>query len=72
MKQTAWRPSMGVYIPYWAGQLWTKSALRARAYAHLYWTGEGRRTPRIRFLLPISVRTGKLIEPESPRLTPIR
>jgi hypothetical protein len=44
-----------------------------RAHTHLYWTGEGRSTPRVRFLLPISVRAGKLIEePESPRLTQIR
>lgn len=44
-----------------------------RAHTHLYWTGEGRRTPRVRFLLPISVRGGKLIEePETPRVSAIR
>jgi hypothetical protein len=44
-----------------------------RAHAHLYWTGEGRQTPRVRFLLPISVKGGKLVEePESPRMTAVR
>jgi hypothetical protein len=44
-----------------------------RAHAHLYWTGEGRETPRVRFLLPISVKGGRLIEePESPRVTEVR
>jgi hypothetical protein len=44
-----------------------------RAHAHLYWTGEGRKSPRVRFLLPISVKGGKLIEePEIPRVTAIR
>jgi hypothetical protein len=33
-----------------------------RAHSHLYWTGEGRKQPRVRFLLPISVRGGKLVE----------
>jgi hypothetical protein len=40
-----------------------------RAHAHLYWTGVGRGVPRVRFLLPISVRAGKLVEePEMPLL----
>jgi hypothetical protein len=44
-----------------------------RAHAHLYWTGDGRKSPRVRFLLPISVKGGKLIEePESPRVTAVR
>jgi hypothetical protein len=43
-----------------------------RAHAHLYWTGEGRRTPRVRFLLPISVKGGKLVEePETPRVAAV-
>lgn len=29
-----------------------------RAHAHLYWTGQGRTIPRVRFLAPISVRGG--------------
>ena len=33
-----------------------------RAHSHLYWTGEGRKQPRVRFLLPISVRGAKLVE----------
>jgi hypothetical protein len=33
-----------------------------RAHSHLYWTGEGRKQPRVRFLLPISVRGGRLVE----------
>ena len=44
-----------------------------RAHAHLYWTGEGRALPRVRFLLPISVKAGKLVEePEMPRVTQVR
>jgi hypothetical protein len=44
-----------------------------RAHAHLYWTGQGRQTPRLRFLLPISVKGGKLVEePDSPRVTAVR
>jgi hypothetical protein len=44
-----------------------------QAHAHLYWTGEGRRRPKVRFLLPISVKGGKLVEePESPRITKVR
>jgi hypothetical protein len=27
-----------------------------RAHSHLYWTGAGRAVPRVRFLLPISVK----------------
>jgi len=33
-----------------------------RAHSHLYWTGAGRRQPRVRFLLPISVKGGRLYE----------
>jgi hypothetical protein len=44
-----------------------------RAHAHLYWTGKGRELPRVRFLLPISVSGGKLIEePGHPRETTVR
>jgi len=44
-----------------------------RAHPHLYWTGEGRALPRVRFLLPISVKGGKLVEePETPRVTTVR
>ena len=44
-----------------------------RAHSHLYWTGEGRKQPRVRFLLPISVRGGKLIEePETPTIAEVK
>jgi hypothetical protein len=44
-----------------------------RAHSHLYWTGKGREIPRVRFLLPISVTGGKLIEePERPIETKVR
>jgi len=44
-----------------------------RAHAHLYWTGEGRKSPRVRFLLPVSVKSGKLVEePGSPSVTAVR
>jgi hypothetical protein len=44
-----------------------------RAHSHLYWTGNGREIPRVRFLLPISVTGGKLIEePERPIETKVR
>jgi hypothetical protein len=43
-----------------------------RAHSHLYWTGEGRKQPRVRFLLPISVRGGKLIEEPEIRVTEAR
>jgi len=44
-----------------------------RAHAHLYWTGEGRSVPRVRFLLPISVKAGTLVEePETPHLNRVR
>ena len=44
-----------------------------RAHAHLYWTGEGREMPRVRFLLPISVKGGKLVEErENPQMTVVR
>jgi len=33
-----------------------------RAHSHLYWTGAGRAVPRVRFLLPISVKGGRLVE----------
>jgi len=38
-----------------------------RSHSHLYWTGAGRAIPRVRFLLPISVKGGRLVEePERP------
>lgn len=44
-----------------------------RAHAHLYWTGPGRGIPRVRFLLPVSVKGGRLVEEaERPTVTPIR
>ncbi len=44
-----------------------------RAHSHLYWTGQGREIPRVKFLLPISVRGGKLVEePERPTETTVR
>jgi hypothetical protein len=44
-----------------------------RAHSHLYWTGEGRMQPRVRFLLPISIKGGKLVEePEEPTKTKVR
>ena len=44
-----------------------------RAHAHLYWTGEGRTSPRVRFLLPVSVKGGMLVEePETPRVSAVR
>ena len=43
-----------------------------RAHSHLYWTGEGRKQPRVRFLLPISVRGAKLVEEPPPRSRPAR
>ncbi len=44
-----------------------------RAHSHLYWTGKGRESPRVRFLLPIAVRGGKLVEePETPTLAKVR
>jgi hypothetical protein len=44
-----------------------------RAHSHLYWTGEGRQQPRVRFLLPISVRGGRLVEePTRPREINVR
>jgi hypothetical protein len=43
------------------------------AHSHLYWNVRGWETPRVRFLLPISVRTGKLVEePERPIETTVR
>lgn len=33
-----------------------------RAHPHKYWTGEGRWIPRYRYLLPISVKGGMLVE----------
>jgi hypothetical protein len=44
-----------------------------RAHSHLYWTGKGREIPRVRFLLPVSVRGSKLVEePERPTETKVR
>jgi hypothetical protein len=37
-----------------------------RAHAHLYWTGKGRQSPRVRFLLPIPVK-GASVPEEAPR-----
>jgi hypothetical protein len=37
-----------------------------RAHAHLYWTGKGRQSPRVRFLLPIPVK-GASVPEEGPR-----
>jgi hypothetical protein len=36
-----------------------------RAHPHKYWTGEGRQIPRYRYLLPISVKGGVLVEEPS-------
>ncbi|HZR47019.1 MAG TPA: hypothetical protein VFA47_09965 [Candidatus Manganitrophaceae bacterium] len=33
-----------------------------RAHAHLFWTGEKRGIPKVKFLMPISVKGGKLVE----------
>jgi hypothetical protein len=33
-----------------------------RAHSQLYWTGAGRKQPRVKFLLPTSVRGGALVE----------
>ncbi len=44
-----------------------------RAHAHLYWTGPGRTAPRVRFLLPIPVKGGRVPEEVAhPTETPIR
>lgn len=44
-----------------------------RAHAHLYWTGEGHQQPRVKFLLPISVKGGKLVEePTAPTQIKVR
>jgi hypothetical protein len=44
-----------------------------RAHSHLYWTGVGRRQPRVKFLLPISVRGGALVEePEGTHVALVR
>jgi len=44
-----------------------------RAHSHLYWTGAGRKQPRVKFLLPISVRGGALVEePEESQVTLMR
>jgi hypothetical protein len=44
-----------------------------RAHSHLYWTGEGRKQPRVRFLLPISVKGEALVEePEGTRMATVR
>lgn len=44
-----------------------------RAHAHLYWTGTGRRIPRVRFLLPIPVKGAPVPEEaRAPMHTPIR
>lgn len=38
-----------------------------RAHAHLYWTGEKRSIPKVVFLMPISVKGGRIVEePEGP------
>jgi hypothetical protein len=44
-----------------------------RPRSHLYWTGAGRKEPQVRFLLPISVRGGALVEqPEERRVATLR
>jgi hypothetical protein len=44
-----------------------------RAHAHLYWTGTGRKIPRVKFLLPISVKGGAIAEEAAHAIeTPIR
>jgi hypothetical protein len=44
-----------------------------RAHSHLYWTGEGRQQPWVLFLLPISVKGGRLVEePAHPVETKVR
>jgi hypothetical protein len=44
-----------------------------RAHSHLYWSGAGRKQPRVRFLLPISVKGGVLVEePEETRMAAVR
>jgi hypothetical protein len=44
-----------------------------RAHSHLYWTGKGREIPRVNFVLPITVRGGKLVEePEHATQTDVR
>jgi hypothetical protein len=44
-----------------------------RAHSHLYWTGAGRKEPPVRFLVPISVRSGVLVEePEERRVAAVR
>jgi hypothetical protein len=44
--------------------LWrcSKKPAWARAHSHLYRTGPGREIPRVRFLLPISVKGGRLVD----------
>jgi hypothetical protein len=44
-----------------------------RAHSHLYWTGAGRKQLRVKFLLPISVRGGALVEePENAQVAHMR
>jgi hypothetical protein len=44
-----------------------------RAHSHLYWTGKGRKQPRVRFPLPISVKGGALVEePEETHVAAVR
>jgi hypothetical protein len=44
-----------------------------RAHSHLYWTGEGRKQPRVRFLLPISIRGWRIVEePHEPQVSAVR
>lgn len=44
-----------------------------RAHAHLFWTGEKRSNPKVKFLMPISVKGGKLVEEsEGPVEQPIK
>jgi hypothetical protein len=44
-----------------------------RAHSHLYWTEAGRKQPQVKFLLPISVRGGALVEePEEAHVTGVR
>jgi hypothetical protein len=42
------------------------------AHSHLYWTGEGRKDPKVRFLPPIPVMGGISGEPEIPHVTVVK
>jgi hypothetical protein len=42
------------------------------AHSHLYWTGEGRKEPKVKFLPPIPVKGGISGEPEYPHTTIVK